>query len=319
MAVQTGQSSASPFAQNKRLGRGVNVIGYDPLWRDRSKARFKTEHFQMLRDAGFDHVRIPLHPFRDTSPRPDHLLPERYLKTLDWALDEALACGLMAIVDFHEFTEMAKDPLSKKDRFLTMWSQLARHCKDRPDGVLFEVLNEPNGELTPELWNQFLAEAMKIIRGSNPGRTLIVGPAFWNGIGHLGSLVLPEDDRNIIATVHYYSPFEFTHQGAPWTSHRDKVGVEWNATDAECAAVRSDFDKADAWAKQHNRPLYLGEFGAYDLAPMHCRARYTNFVAREAERRGWSWGYWQLDGDFVLYDTINGRWSEPIRDALIRK
>ena len=31
------------FEQNKRLGRGVNVIGYDPLWRDRNKGRFQTE------------------------------------------------------------------------------------------------------------------------------------------------------------------------------------------------------------------------------------------------------------------------------------
>jgi endoglucanase len=25
------------FEQNKRLGRGVNIIGYDPLWKDASK------------------------------------------------------------------------------------------------------------------------------------------------------------------------------------------------------------------------------------------------------------------------------------------
>lgn len=32
--------NASPdvFEQNRRLGRGVNVIGYDPLWRSRDQA-----------------------------------------------------------------------------------------------------------------------------------------------------------------------------------------------------------------------------------------------------------------------------------------
>jgi hypothetical protein len=27
------------FEQNRRLGRGVNIIGYDPLWNNRDQAR----------------------------------------------------------------------------------------------------------------------------------------------------------------------------------------------------------------------------------------------------------------------------------------
>jgi endoglucanase len=40
-------------------------------------------------------------------------------------------------------------------------------------------------------------------------------------------------------------------------------------------------------------------------------------VAREAEKRGWSWAYWQFDGDFIVYDVAHGHWIQPIRDALI--
>ena len=39
------------FTQNKRLGRGVNIIGYDSLWRDRSRARFRSEFIPMIRQA----------------------------------------------------------------------------------------------------------------------------------------------------------------------------------------------------------------------------------------------------------------------------
>jgi endoglucanase len=45
--------------------------------------------------------------------------------------------------------------------------------------------------------------------------------------------------------------------------------------------------------------------------------RYTSFVAREAERRGWSWGYWQFDGDFIVFDMKTQQWVEPILRALI--
>lgn len=318
-AVETGKplSAADAFDQNKRLGRGVNIIGYDPIWRDRGRGRFQAEHFRLIRDAGFSHVRINLHPFRDAEPDASHKISDAWFKTLDWAIEQALANKLLAVLDFHEFNVMSRDPLGRKDRFLAMWTQIAERYKDRPNEVLFEILNEPHGRLTPELWNEFLREALGIIRRTNPARTVVIGPAQYNTIGQLDNLKFPEEDRNIIVTIHYYSPMEFTHQGAPWTGQRDKVGVSWNGTPEQREAITRAFDQAQAWAQKERRPLYLGEFGVYDKAEMASRVRYLSYVTREAEKRGWSWAYWQFDSDFVLYDIPGKKWIEPIRDALI--
>ena len=304
------------FALNQRLGRGINVLGYDDLWRHPERGRFKAEHFRAIRQAGFNHVRINLHPFRDN--RGDGgKLREEWLKTLDWAVEQALANQLLVILDFHEFEAMSRDPAGLKARFLAIWSELAERYKDRPAEVLFEILNEPHGKFTAELWNEYLRDTLAVIRRTNPERTVVIGPVQWNSIQKLGTLSLPSDDRNLIVTVHYYSPFEFTHQGAGWTSQKDKLGVTWKATPDEQAAIRRDLDKAQAWSQKEHRPIYLGEFGAYDKAEMPSRARYVGFVAREAEKRGWSWAYWQFDGDFIVYDIKNGHWIEPLRDALI--
>jgi endoglucanase len=144
-----------------------------------------------------------------------------------------------------------------------------------------------------------------------------VGPAFWNGIEHLKELELPAADRNLVVTVHYYKPMEFTHQGAAWSNHKEKSGVEWTGSESEQKAMKADFDKAAAWAKENNRPIFVGEFGAYDKAPMESRVRYTDAVARLAESLGWNWAYWQFDSDFILYDIKRDVWVEPIRDALV--
>jgi endoglucanase len=317
LAAPAARAVGNAFEQNKRLGRGVNVLGYDPIWRDRSKARFQPEHFRLIREAGFDHVRINLYPFRYGRPGADGKLSEDYFRTLDWAVDTALADNLLVVLDLHEYEAMGDDPVGKKPQFLSAWSQLAEHYKDRPDTVFFELLNEPHGKLTPELWNQYLAEALPLVRRTNPGRTVIVGPGFWNGIGHLNELKLPDDDRNLIVTVHYYTPMEFTHQGASWTNQQDKLGVPWEGTELERARIAKDLDAAAAWSKANRRPIYLGEFGAYDKAEMAARARWTSAVARAAEERGFSWAYWQFEGNFVVYDVRNGHWIEPIRDALI--
>ena len=42
VTLPAGFATIDPFAQNKLMARGVNVLGYDPIWADFSKGRFKT-------------------------------------------------------------------------------------------------------------------------------------------------------------------------------------------------------------------------------------------------------------------------------------
>ncbi|MEO6187288.1 MAG: glycoside hydrolase family 5 protein [Ginsengibacter sp.] len=316
ICAQGKNSKDFAFEQNKRLGRGVNIIGYDPLWKDPSKARMKDRHFKLIKEAGFSNVRIVIAPFKFSLGDSAYSLNPLFFERLDWAINNALKNKLMAIVDFHEHVAMGKDPVGTRPMFLAMWKQIAEHCKNYSNNVLFEIANEPN--MKPEVWNNLYGEAYKIIRASNPKRTLIIGSINGNQIKYLQDLVLPEDDRNIIVAIHYYSPMQFTHQGAPWSvKNKDLSGIEWKETEAETLAIKKDFDMAQEWAKQYNRPLTLGEFGAYEKGDMASRVRWTNYIARQAEKRKWSWSYWQFDSDFIVYDLDKDEWIKPIRNALL--
>jgi len=147
----------------------------------------------------------------------------------------------------------------------------------------------------------------------------VIGPASWNNIKHLDSMELPADDRHIIVTVHYYAPMNFTHQGARWNKQTAELhGIPWG-TDDEKRAVERDFGGVQEWSKAQDRPILLGEFGAYDRggAHMDSRVKYTSHVARTAESLGWAWTYWQFDSDFILYDIGKDDWVQPIKKALI--
>mgnify|MGYP006266571151 CR=1 FL=1 len=158
---------------------------------------------------------------------------------------------------------------------------------------------------------------MAVIRSTNPTRTVVIGPPFWNGVDGLDNFALPEEERNIIVTVHYYEPMPFTHQGADWTPEFfNLAGVTWGS-EAEKKKVADDFGRVQSWAKAQRRPILLGEFGAYDKAPLESRVRYISHVARTAESLGWAWTYWQFDSDFIVYDIDKDRWVEPILAALI--
>jgi endoglucanase len=321
LAASTALAGTSPaadsFARVKRLGRGVNILGYDPIWDDSARARFTERDFALIRGAGFHTVRINLHALQRMEAATGYRLDPRWLKTLDWAVRGALSNGLNVILDLHNYNDVARDPEAFKPRVTAFWEQIAERFKNSPDRVFFEILNEPNGRLTADLWNKWLVEALAVIRRTNPGRTVIIGPPSWNGFRFLGALSLPDDDRNIIVTVHYYEPMRFTHQGAPWTpEYAGLSGVTWG-TAADRGKVKKDFGLVQQWAEAHGRPIFLGEFGAFDKAPMESRAAYTDFLARTAESLGWAWAYWQFDSDFILYDIDKGAWVRPILKALI--
>jgi endoglucanase len=314
MVAAAGQplSAADQVAQMKR---GVNIVGYDPLWQDPAKARFKPRHFKIIKDGGFDTVRINLYGFRQMNDKLE--LPAKWYDTLDGLVQEALAQDLNVILDEHDYEACAKSVEECRRRVMAFWSQVAAHYEKAPPRVIFEILNEPNRQMDAA-WNDLLADALALIRKTNPTRNVVIGPPFWNNIAHLGELKLPEADRHIIVTVHYYEPHQFTHQGATWgdAEWRNLSGIRWG-TPADLAKLDENFDKAQAWAKRHDRPILLGEFGAYDKAPLEDRVRYTSAVARAAEKRGWAWTYWQFDGNFIVYDIGKDAWNQPIYEALV--
>ena len=95
------------------------------------------------------------------------------------------------------------------------------------------------------------------------------------------------------------------------------LGAEWNGTDAEKAFVTEILERAADWGTDRGRPIFIGELGAYSAADMPSRARWTAHVAREAERLGMSWAYWEFMAGFGLYIPEQDAWREPLKDALL--
>jgi endoglucanase len=313
--AQAGFATLDPYEQVKKMGRGVNIIGYDPIWRNFANARFKERHFQLIQDGGFQTVRVNLQAFSHMDTQ--NQFPQEWWTTLDWVVKNALANQLTVILDEHDFNLMASNAAANKPKLLAFWQQVSQRYKDQPHAVVFEILNEPNGQLDAPAWNALFKECLAVIRQTNPTRNVIIGPPLWNNVNELDHLELPPDDRHLIATVHYYLPMEFTHQGARWSAATANLsGITWG-TDAEKKAVETDFAKVQKWSETQKRPILLGEFGSYDRGDIDSRVQYTTHVARTAESLGWAWTYWQFDSDFIVWDMAKNDWNRPIWKALV--
>jgi len=308
-------------AANKKLGRGVNLgNALEAPKEGEWGVKLKPEYFRAIKEAGFDSVRLPTNWAAHAQAEPPYTIDPAFAARVDWAVEQALANGLNIIVNVHHYGKMDSEPDKHLPRLVGLWEQIAARYQDRPESVYFELLNEPHDKLVGDKWNQAIPPLLRAVRKTNPARPVIVGPAQWNAIWALDKLELPKDDRNLIVTVHFYDPFEFTHQGASWVKGSDKwKGRKWTGAEQEEAAIRKHLEKAAAWGKTHGRPIFLGEFGAYQAADLDSRVRWTRFVVREAERLGFSCAYWEFCAGFGAFDPRTDTWREALRAALVGK
>lgn len=307
------------FAANRALGRGINFgncleAPSEGAW----GLSIQDEWFSIIKKAGFASVRLPVKWSAHAMKTAPYTIEASIFARVDHLLHQAERAGLNLVLNIHHYDELDKSPVSETERFIAMWKQIALRYKDRPASVYFELNNEPHDKLDDQQWNTILIKGLAAIRESNPTRPVIIGPAFWNGIWALPKLNLP-DDHHLIVTVHCYNPHDFTHQGAPWADARVR-GIKdrkWSGTEAEVKAMRKELDQAAEWGKKHNRPIYLGEFGAFEKAPMESRVKWTAAIVREAEARGFSWAYWEFGSGFGVYDVRKKTWRNELLNALL--
>lgn len=319
---ESEETGPSAFEINARLGRGINLGNALEAPREGEwGVTLRPEYFRLVREQGFNFVRVPIRWSAHAAKEPPYTIDEAFFERIDWVVEQALANDLAVILNIHHYEEIMPDPQGHRERFLALWKQIAARYQDAPDTVLFELLNEPFGDaMTAEVWNELAQAGLEVVRETNPRRFVVIGPVQWNNVERLDSLRLPETDRRILATFHFYEPFHFTHQGAEWVEGADAwLGARWEGSEAQKAAVTNLLDKARRWSEANDRPVLLGEFGAYSKADMESRARWTAFVAREAEARGFSWAYWEFCSGFGIYNPARRIFYTELVDALIPK
>jgi endoglucanase len=315
--------SAEPnaFEINKLIGRGIDLGNSLEAPKEGDwGVTLEEEYFQKIKDAGFNSIRLPVRWPIHAINEPPYTIDPNFFSRVDWVVKNALSRNLVLIFNMHNYYEILSDPNNHRERFLAIWKQIAEHYKDYPETLLFEPLNEPADKLGIPQWNALLKETLAVVRPSNPNRMVVIGPANYNDIYKIKTLDLPKDDRNIIVTFHYYQPYRFTHQGAHWITDQDAnswVGMKWTGSEQEKRLIAKDFDIAVKWGKENNRPIYLGEFGAFGKADMDSRALWTKCVAEAASERGFSSSYWEFCSGFGMYDTQAKSWHKPLLDAVI--
>lgn len=332
------------------IKRGINISHWLSQ-NERSNAEvehlFTEQDIRFIASIGYDHIRLPVdevHLWDESGQK----LPDGF-RLLKNAIVWCHANNLRTIVDLHiirshyfnsESNTLWTDE-GQRNRFISMWMQLSDELKDFSTGmVAYELLNEAVAE-NPDDWNNLVAATVKAIREREPKRKIVIGSNGWQSPDTFDKLVIPEGDKNIILSFHFYDPHIVTHYKAFWENTgkysgpisypgrsiqpEDLKGLNQTLVeelkqytkncnkDSLLARIRKPIE----YAKRTGLPLYCGEFGCILSTPRDVRLNWYKDITDIFESNNIAWANWDYKGGFAIFNVQTGEPDEELIGVLV--
>nr|WP_229688687.1 cellulase family glycosylhydrolase [Micromonospora yangpuensis] len=249
------------------LGNTFDAVGDDETaW---GNPRVTEAQLDNIRAQGFKSIRIPVTWSNHHGAGPDYTIDPVWLnrikEVVGWALDD----GFYVMINLHHdswqwINAMPTDRTTVLNRYNALWTQIAAAFQDASPKLHFESVNEPqfanssgdaqNAQLLHEL-NVNFHRIVRASGGNNATRMLVLPTLHTSSeqprIDELTATFNQLNDRNLIATVHFYGYWPFSVNVAG--------GTRFDATTQK--------DLTDAFDRVHNAfvakgiPVVIGEYG----------------------------------------------------------
>lgn len=198
------------------------------------------------------------------------------------------------MVDLHSLSEKQFASPAAQDRLVEAWRRIATRYKDSPVVWAYDLANEPREDGWQPgvlLWRDLAERVGKEIRRIDPVHTLVVEPAPWgNPDGFEG--FFPIDVPNVVYSVHFYLPHQFTHQLVyPEYPATLEYPGQINGTQWDQAQMLKALQPVIDFQERYRVAIYVGEFSAIRWAPNGSAYRYLDDAISLFEARGWDWSY----------------------------
>lgn len=279
--------------------------------------------FEIIQSCNFNVVRLPFsYELLEDDANPFVLKPDG-LAWLDKAVDLAMRHGLYVILDLHGIqgrqstdhttgyrgiNRLYTDPDAQR-RATWLWTELARHYRDNPAILAYDLINEPFGDMQTNQHEQELIEIIdqlyQAVRSVDKKHIILI-PGTHSGVEFYGD---PRDKgwQQVGFTEHFYpglfgqEPTLKTH--ARFLQHK----LPWRAE----------------YFRQLNTPFLVGEFNAVfdDIGGgMLTRYYFDTYNDYGWAATMWSYKLLRSPGGNNMDDSWSIVWNrDPIPDIDIRQ
>ena len=269
---------------------GDPTLGAETHWQSTTTSTYM---MQLLKDTGFDIVRIPVSwgEHMDASYKVDPEWMARVHEIVDYGIDN----GLFVILNTHHenwYMPTEEDKPQDLEQMKALWEQIAEEFKGYDEHLIFEGVNEPRLRDTPLEWSGGTEASRKIVAeyaktfydtvrasgGNNAKRHLMVtGYAASSMKECMKDTWLPEGDDKVIVSVHAYLPYNFALN----VNGTDK----WDAS-RDTGEIDSFFKNLDELFVSKDIPVIIGEFGVMNKDNLDDRIACTEYYLSKARELG---------------------------------
>lgn len=288
-----------------------------------------------LKQQGFKTIRIPITWGPHMGGAPNYTIDSAWLNRIEEVINYAFDNDMYVIINTHHDTSWIVPTYAHQEQTINqltkVWTQIANKFKDYGDYLIFETMNEPRLVGSAEEWsggtaegrdviNKFNLAAVNAIRstGGNNATRFILIPTYGASAtsNALNDMVIPNNDKKIIVSVHMYSPYTFAMQypgTSTWGSDSDKASLDW-----ELDAVANKFIKK-GWG------VIIGEFGSVNKNNLSSRVVHAEYYVKAARARGITPIWWDNniasvgEETFGIFNRKALTWYFPeVANALVR-
>ncbi len=326
-------SCSQPVTEKFEVQRGTNISQWLSQSSRRGQERvdwFTEKDMDLIAEIGYDHIRLPVDEEQlwNESGEKETEAFDLLHEAIGWAIERDLKVIVdLHIIRSHHFNKddrpLWTDP-AEQDKFVDLWRQLSEELGKYPvNEVAYELMNEAVTD-DPDKWNTLIARAHEEIRKNETERVIVIGSNKWQSVNTFPDLVIPEDDPNILLSFHFYHPLVLTHYTASW----DKIGeytgpvnypgkvvpdsaledlpedlrshVEYWGRNYNIDSMRAEIQLPLEFAKEHNLPLYCGEWGVLPTVPEEDRLAWYSDFRQVLEENNIGWAHWNYKGGFGI-------------------
>lgn len=312
--------------------KGINLAGWlsqVEITETHCKSFITQSDIEIIADAGFDHVRLPVD--YNLVQNPDGSFIESGFAYIDNCIEWCDRYGLNMILDLHKTLGFSFDEGENESgffrseicisRFISLWTEFAKRYGKYSSRLAFELLNEVVEESDNEPWMKIAEDTVSAIRRYAPEIKILIG-SYQNNSVTTVKHIAPPFDENIIYNFHCYEPLIFTHQGAHWIKNMPAdFRMEYPLTKsgflAQSAANPADIDtkeqavpesgfsaeyfenifrEAIETAEKRGVMLYCGEYGVIELADTDSAKNWYRDIHAVLEKYGIGRALWCYKG-----------------------
>ncbi|WP_110930279.1 cellulase family glycosylhydrolase [Paenibacillus bouchesdurhonensis] len=316
------QSYVEAMQPGWNLGNSLDAVGADETaW---GNPRITKELIQNIAAQGYKSIRIPVTWDSHIGGAPNYQIEAAYLNRVQEVVQWALDANLYVMINVHHdswlwISKMESQHDQVLARYNAIWRQIADKFKNSPNKLMFESVNEPrftDGGTTDEAKQQKMLDELNvsffnIVRnsgGQNATRPLVLSTleasptqermtALYNTISKL-------NDKNIIATVHFYGFWPFSVNIAGHTKF-----------DAETQNdITTTFDNVYNTFVAKGIPVIIGEYGllGFDkhtgVIEQGEKLKFFEFFAQYVKQKSMATMLWD-NGQHFNRTSFN--WADP--------